>query len=669
MANNQKDPRAHYDALEAFPGGVNEGLTPLELPRTVLSRARNCTVRGGYVTHRPPYQKRALTFESDDTKNRFKTGLFQAATFYKPDNAPEALMAAISGDLFKLEIVLDTVTVTRVNGAETQDATVDQHWLWQTEKWVVWNDAIHNPVFYDNTTAVRSNFSQPVNFNTLTTAVITVPALNTVTPPGNYFAVANLNVGDIVTIQNVGTMQVMDNAAGAVVLLNLTCTQTGFQVPVGTTVSWTHLGTQLPPGRMGVYVLNRNWMSLPDARQFVASDGVGGASGTVAENYRDAVLNITENNYLAGGGNFIVPGSAGDITAMRATAILDTQMGQGPLQVFVPTKIFSVNTPVERQNWQDITNPILTEPLITNGAKGQDSTQLANGDIIFRSIDGLRSEILGRRDFNTWGNTPISFEMDPIFNLDDPGLLRFGSAVVFDNRRLDTVGPVSHEQGVYWRGLVALNFDPVSSLRGKAPSIFDGLWTGLNIFNLVLGQFNDVERCFAFVLNTSTDDPGIELWELLKDGVADDKDGTLIPIEWSFRSASLRFGQTKLEERKVLQLNNGEIQIDELVGTVDFEASYFPDQWPCPVPWFNWQECQIVPAPENSPGFRPRMGLGEPDIKPCDPSNDRPLRDFFTFQFELSIRGHCRFLGAKFKAIEVAEVEFAKPICTPLCPQ
>jgi len=659
-----------YDAIEHFEGGVNEGLSPLLLSGNVLSRARNCTVRGGFVTHRPPYQKRKLDFADKATETLFTTGLFQGATFYKPDNAAEALVAAISGDLFKLQIVSTTVTVSRVNGAEKQDPLVDQHFLWQTEKWVVWNDGASNPVFYDNAIAFRSNFGGPANFNTVSgPTVLTVPALNNITPAGDYLPVANLNLGDIITIQNIGTMQVMDNTAANVVLLNLTCTQTGFQVQAGTAISWAHSGTQLPPGRIGVYVLNRNAMSLPDARNFIESDAVGGSSGNPPD-YRDAVLNITENNYLAGGGRFPVPGSAGEITAMRPTAILDTQMGQGPLQVFTPTKIFSVNVPVERQNWQDVTNPILTEPLITNGAKGQDSTQLANGDIIFRSIDGLRSEILGRRDFTTWGNTPISFEMDPIFNLDDPGLLRFGSAVVFDNRRLDTVGPISHQQGVYWTGLVALNFDPVSSLRGKAPSIFDGLWTGLNILKLVLGQFNDVERCFAFVLNTSQATPGIELWELLKEGIADDRDGEMIPIEWQFRSASLRFGQTDPRKRDLLQLQDGEIQISELVGRVDFQAGFFPDQWPCPVPWFNWSECQTVADPQNpaKPGFRPRMGMGEPPGGPCDEDNNRPLRQFYSMQYELTVRGHAVFLGARFKAFNVPEQEYAPARCAPICP-
>lgn len=648
-----------------------------------MSHAVNVTVRGDFATHRPPYNRRILTYANSETQALVEGGLFQGRCFFTPDSGPGCLMAAISGNLFQFQIVGNTVTVTQVNTPATaQSATAPQHWLWQSEKWVIWNDGINNPVFYQGnspTSITRSNYGTPVSFSTPTAvAKITIPAKNTATAAGDYFSVTGLNAGDIVTVQGYGTFQVIDNTAGAIILLNLTAGPVGFVIPLGKTVSWQHSGTQLPPGRMGAYGRARNWVCLIDGIHFVASDIDGGSSGTAANNFRDAVLNITENSYLAGGGVF--SSSAGPITAMRFVSQLDASLGQGPLQVCTATVVYSVNSPTDRTTWQDLTNPILSESLISNGAKGQDSTVLANSDLIFRSIDGIRSLIMARQEENTWGRNPISLEVDDILRFDDPGLLTYGSAIVFDNRLLMTTAPVQHAQGVYWKGMIPLNFDPNSSLRGKLPSVYDsGVWSGMNVLSLVLGQFNDVERGFAFVLNTTTGATKIELWEILPDQ-ADangntaptgryDNDGTQdIPIVWRFRSASLKFGQDDPRRRELLKLVDGEIYVEDLVNTVQFESNFWPDQYPCPVPWFSWSECQSSDdSTLSKPGFRPRMGLGMPNNVPCDPSNDRPLNEAYTFMLDLTVRGHCVFLGSRLKAITQPQAEFSKPSCAPIC--
>jgi hypothetical protein len=675
-----------FDFLEDFDGGVNQTRSPLKLDRSTMAGAVNVTVRDDFAHHRPIYVKRPLVFDSPVSENAFKTGLFQGRSFYIPDNGPPGLVVAISGSLYDCVIVGNTITVTKVSTAATeQEATTDQHWLWQAEKWIIWNDGESNPVFFNvnpqnfngildpgGKLCVRSNWAQgAVTATTTAVGTITIPAVNSTVAGVTFTSFVGLNVGDVVTIKGYGLFSVQNAPGVTVDLLNVSAGPVGAQIPVGTAVSWVHqTGFQLPPGRMGVYGLGRNWMSLIDGKQFVAGDIRGGASGTSAENYRDAVLSITENLYLVGGGTFSVPGALGSITAMRFIANLDTSLGQGPLQVLTPTTVFSCNAPLDRLTWQTMTNPILTESLITNGGKGQDSTQVSNGDLMFRSIDGLRSLILGRRDFNVWGNSPISEEVENVLKVDDPGLLRFASSFVFDNRYLLTTHPIQSDHGVYWKGIVPLNFDPVSTLRGKLPSIYDaGVWNGLNVLSLVLGTFNDVERGFAFVWNELT--TAIELWEILPENKANiaDNDGVSdIPVNWNVDSASLKFGQDNPSKRQLLRLKDGEIQVEDLVGTVCFDVYYKPDQYPKWVPWFSWCECQDTSVPNSKPGFRPRMGLGEPDAKVYDVSNNRPLREAYTFQIRIVLRGHCTLVGARFKAVTIPQPAFAPQITKPLCP-
>lgn len=642
---------------------------PLLLKKEQLSAGLNITVRGDFAEPRSYYRKMELDYGGDTALQlSVEKPLWQGACYYKPDLGLECLMAAIAGRLFQFQVSGNTLTVSDVTGTSPQVATQTQAWLWQTEKWVIFNDAVSNPLFYaSGAAAFRSNYNSPTNFSTTVGTAFTIPAIGgTVNIPLS--SGANIVVGDIITIKNFGQFLITDISASPTfnASVNQSATSIGASVPVTTVVSWTHIGTQLPPGRMGAYGMGRNWVCLVDGKQFVASDLVGGSSGTQANNYRDAVLEITENIYLAGGGNFTVPGSIGTIHFMVFTATLDASLGQGPLQVGTETGIFSCNAPVDRLTWQDLTNPILTESLISFGGLSQTSTVLANGDILMRSPDGIRSLILARRDFDTWGNVPISLEVDPQLSKDRQDLLGWATGTVFDNRLLMSATPVATDHGVHHRQLVALNFDPISSLRGKAPSVYDGIWSGLNVFQLVSGTFSKQQRCFAFTLNQFTD--SLEVWEILKSSDNAIADDDTIRVVWSIESASLfNYPQNDPRFHMLKRLVDGEIYVDNLRGEVHFEVLYKPDQWPCWVPWFQWDECSDNTESNTKPAFRPTMGLGEPSSTPCDPYNNRVLREGYTYQVKLIITGHCMFKGARFKCVTVPDIPFAKPNCSPLC--
>jgi hypothetical protein len=658
-------------SLGPFDAGVNAGVSPLILPDNQLASATNATVRGTYVRQRPCFRRIAINSSDGAIKQAATKAYFQGATYFAPDNQPECLVAAIGGRLFRFVPSDFSADVSEHTVAgDPNPADRPQAWLWQAEKWVIWNDGLSRPVFFDGTVSFRSNWNTPLSFSTATaTNPLVVPAIGSTTVATPTFAdTSNMEEGDILTFQGIGQflVQSVDSPTTAT-LVNVNASPTGKTIPVGTIVTWQHIGEQLPPGRMGTYGLGRNWVSLVDGKQFIASDLVGGSSGTIAEGFRDAVLYVTENSYLAGGGNFTVPGSVGDIQAMRFTATLDASLGQGPLQVFTYNTVFSCNAPVDRASWQDLVNPILTESLIASGAVSQNATVNVNGDLTFRSVDGLRSLILARREFSTWGNTPISREVQPLLDRDEPSALSWASAIVFDNRLLVTASPSQHELGVYFRAIVPLNFDALSSLRGKAPAVYDSLaWSGLNVLQLVTGNFNRKPRAFAFTLNTTTSE--IELYEILTTDAADyDNDNSENPVSvvWTLETpAMFRYAKDDPRSEAYKRLSDGEIFVDQLKGEVVFQAFWRPDQWPCWIPWHHWKEC-AAPGDDGAtrPQFRPRMGLGEPPSLPCDETNNRPLREGYTFQFKLIITGRCRLLGIRLKADTIPQPKYARPNC------
>ena len=431
---------------------------------------------------------------------------------------------------------------------------------------------------------------------------------------------------------------------------------------------------ELPAGRMGAYVLGRNWMALTDGRSFIASDIVNGPSGTPNYNYRDSVLSVTENSFLYKGGAFVVPGNVGDIRSITAAVTLDASLGQGPVMIGTPNVMFSCNAPVDRSTWQTVTNPILTESLIGYGPQGQNNTINVNSDILFRSSTGICSLIQGKREFYSWGNTTVSNEVNRVLNLDNQALLIFGSAVNFDNRLLEACGPTQVGAGFYFPGMTALDYFPISNMEEKLPAVYDGLWTGVNAFQWIKGSFSGVERCFAFCFNLNTSK--IELYKLLltDEGVADNAGFGPVPITWAFETCSL-FKHIKSPPKgpmDLARLVDGEIYVEDVVGTVGFQAFYKPDQYPCWIPWHSWSICQNEATstnPNSQPTYQTRMGLGVPDPAPCDTVNNRPLREGYTFQFKLVVTGHCTFLGAKFRAMSIPDSKFARPICNPACVQ
>lgn len=673
-------PAELVDYLFSFPKGVNAGIDPILLPKDQLASGSNTTVRGNFVTHRPPFKKVALTFE-EGIQDAFEDGRFQGACVYNPDSGNDSLMVSISGRVYRIEIPDDTqagdVSDVTIPG-DPDLATQTRAWMIQAEKWIIKTDGTATfPYFYDGVTPVRSTGTGAITLQTLLKTQFTVPAQGSyvskagVTPGNINVDVGNPftgEIGDIITIAPVGSFVVTGISGGGVTLnlKNYAASPVGAVVKVDNLITWTTAGNQLPGGRELVYGMGRVWMALTDGKQFLASDLVGGSSGTDANDFRDSVLNITENDFLLGGGFFTVPGAYGEIRGLCFTETLDSSLGQGALQVFTPRTVFSCNAPVDRTVWQTMQNPILTESSKAGGGLSQWSTINANSDVLSRSAEGIRSLVLARREFNTWGNTTVSREVQPQIDRDSEDLLRFTSAVNFDNRFLITSeGVLDEDRGTYFKKLIPLNFDPNSSIQGKAPSVYDSLsWSGLNIFQILRGQFGNVDRCFMFTFDVTTEK--IEVWELLRSREKEYLDNDTTRIPWSFETY-IDFGQKDPRLRQRVRLSPSEIWVDELHGTVDFQVYYRPDSWPCWVPWHSWQECSTNPETTDKPGFRPRMGLPEPSSEPCDEDNNRPLREGYAFHIKIVITGDCVFKGGKFMAVTVPEPSVAKPICTPIC--
>jgi hypothetical protein len=411
--------------------------------------------------------------------------------------------------------------------------------------------------------------------------------------------------------------------------------------------------SEVPTGTCMAYSQGRLWVTLPNRRSYVGSDLVFGPSGTPAYGRRDAILKFTENTLIAGGGAFGVPFRAGEIVSMVPLGQTDTSLGQGPLQVFCTGGAFSVSAPYLRTSWADVTFPIQSASLLGAGALSDWSTVNVNGDIWYRGLQGARSFQVARRDFGTWTNTPLSNEVVRAFERDiSTDLLAWSSGALFDNRLLLTIGPYSnYDYGIVHRGLVVLDFDPVSGITVRnQPPVWDGEWSGLPILQIMAETFVSQDRCFAVTLASSN---AIEIWELSKDSHYDNDGQMDRLITWEIEGASYSWRD---KGWSLKQLEWGDIWYDQIADDLAFTVYYRPDQEPNWQLWYNWQSCATTnechavvdpntgcaPAPQTlARQYRVRQRFPSPSVG-CDEITGKPYRRGFEFQPRLVIQGPCR---------------------------
>lgn len=399
---------------------------------------------------------------------------------------------------------------------------------------------------------------------------------------------------------------------------------------------------ELPPCAAMENALGRTWIIFPNLRGYAASDLVGSSSGT-GPGRRDAVLKMTHNTYLSEGGTFTMGQKYGPARAVRQIALIDTSLGQGPVQVFGTSGALGVNAPFDDTQWASTTNPTVVTSLLGAGAVSQEATVNVNGDIWFRSGDGIRSYQIARRDWGVWANTPQSFEVTRLLRYDDPALLDHCSGAYFDQRLLVTVSPQHvNGHGTIWNGLAALDFAAVGGIGSENQTpLWEGVWTGLAILQVVPLS----GRLFAFVLSSGNE---IELWELTSDdeNILYDRDGT-VRIASSIETSAYNFkGGWDL-----YRLRDARLWSSMLAGQVDFAAFWKPDKYPAWVPWSTWTEqaksglcsaplCPGVPTPYQ-PEFRTYIPIGLPPDT-CDAITKRNLRLGYEYQLRLNWLGPAR---------------------------
>lgn len=415
---------------------------------------------------------------------------------------------------------------------------------------------------------------------------------------------------------------------------------------------------KLPTGTAMSYYMGRMWVAS-GGRAFVAGDIVGSpgavSSGSAPYSFRDSILNITENAFLGGGGVFIVPTMAGNIRALNWPANMDTALGQGQLLVLTRSMIYSMNVTPDRAAWVALSEPLQRVANNQFGTMSDRSVVKTNSDLFMIGPPNgdIYSFSVAVRNFGSWGNLPISRNMNRVLRFNDRSLLRYGTGMEFDNRLFQSALPFETPVGVAHKALMVLDFDIISSFEERLPPAWEGIYEGLDFMQLFSGDFGGRKRAFSVV--HSRDTGQIEVWELTQ---TDRTDGGTVErrVQWYIESPAYTWGNP-FELKK---LAGCELWIDKMFGTVEFELYYKPDQHPCWLFWHAWKDCAArscreetvdvecpdvgYPVEPYCEQFRATINLPKPPSY-CIPSSKRPSVEAYQFQVRLVVKGWCRVRG------------------------
>lgn len=413
---------------------------------------------------------------------------------------------------------------------------------------------------------------------------------------------------------------------------------------------------EIPAATCMDYYQGRIWYA--QGRTYGAGDIVSSpASGTAAYNFRDSVIKVTENPLCFGGDNFTVPSNAGNIRAIKHAANINTQLGQGDLFISTRKSIYSLNVPITRTDWiaANVNNmPVQRVAQINNGWVNDRSVVAVNGDLFGQSLEpAIRSLRVAIRNFNEWGNVPISTAENRALQFNDRALLRFGSGIEFNNRLLETCLPRKIDQGVVHDGVIPLSFETISTLEKQLAPTWEGMYNGLQILQMFSGDFGGLDRAFAAIV--STVDGTIQIWELTTSSRTDNQDSRVI---WSFETPAFNFSK----DHELKRLAGGEIWISKLFGTVEFIYEYRTDSDPCYRFWHrevicvarNCQEdgispheCAVYPYPTEGTyreGWKWPMILPKPPVA-CNSMGSRPTDIGYQFQLRVTVKGWAQIRG------------------------
>ena len=430
------------DGFADLVGGMDTSTAPDLISPRHAALGVNVSFRGGKPKTRPAFAQ--LELNPSPSLDNLKDGKFQGGVaYYSTDLGRSLLIGVYSGWILSIDKI--TRSVTTLNPGDRNDHR-RKHYMTQAENFLVIQNGVDIPLIWSGTGLVRRSKTGDNNqvLGTQNTSIVNVAGVATVTTQ----TVHGLVNDDYVQID--GT----DRAGYANQFYIYDVSPLSFKINVDSTLAnplifgTTRYVPEVPTGLVMAYGQGRLFVSSANRVEITAGDIIyGDIKGAVGN-----ILRWTENQYLAEGLSFRLSTNQGRINAMVFPTFQDTAAGQGELfvygeygvtsfQVSAPrSAILKANGETLQPGWRDI--QIQKIVLSGSGCTSQWSViNFTNGDMFYRDLVGIRSYRNARGDMQSYGQTPISAELNRILDHDVKTRLGNISATHFDDRVLMTCSP------------------------------------------------------------------------------------------------------------------------------------------------------------------------------------------------------------------------------------
>jgi len=397
----------------------------------------------------------------------------------------------------------------------------------------------------------------------------------------------------------------------------------------------------------------------------VTSAGSGGFVSRFNAGQDSDLLRFTENTFLNEGGSFAPTGKVGRITGLVFLPVQDTTTGQGDLIAFCERGAVTFQVSAPRDQWKNTQG--FQRVLFDNIGSTSDSVIPVNGDLFFRSREGngIRTYRNARAEANNYGLTPVSAEIDPVLKQDTQWMLDGVSFANFDNRLLMTCLPKQYPRRAanqtqadefaaepiptLYDGIAVLDFQSVSTGRGKSAAVFDGVWTGLRIYKLLQGTFDGEPKCFAICLHEDETGRRNEIWEITRNDEYDTPIEGPRVINSSIVTKAYDF-EDNMSLKKLLRCD---LWFDDIGGGPDniFTSSlaYRPDDYPNFTAWQTFERNFVTqfltqnddPLPNYERGYAPQVRFPTPP-RTANLATDVPAYLGHDFTLRVEWTGHAR---------------------------
>jgi hypothetical protein len=559
------------------------------------------------------------TTSRDRYFNDIVAGIYvQGATIYQDprEGNPAQMIVVVDGKIMSLNF--NEATVTRLNLSDEFLANDVPVYMTQAEKYLIIQTGKDEPRVFDGYTVRRASY-----FGSQVVPIGKQMAYG----QGRLFVAVNdgseIMAGDLVFGGSTSNVAITGSSAANPTVIT---TATAHGLSVGDQI--TIQGHSSSPPINSTYTV----VTTPTATTFtistaVTSAGVGGFVSRFNAGQDSDLLRFTETTFLNEGGKFSPTGKVGTVTGLVFLPVQDTNTGQGDLIAFCERGAVTFQVSAPREQWKSLAG--FQRVLFENIGSVSDSILPVNGDLFFRSKEGngIRTYRNARGEANTYGQTPVSAEIDPILKQDTLWMLDQISMVNFDNRLLITCWPrklprraTDQDQADFfaaqpvptiYAGIAALDFQSVSAGRGKSAVVFDGVWTGLRVLRLVQGALDGDPRCFAVCLHQDDTGRRIEIWEVTKN---DEYDTSASRGQRRILGGIVTKAFDMGDSRALKKLIRCDLWFNDLGGGDDFpfecELAYRPDDYSNFITWQRFErrfETDFLLADKNLLAWSERL--------------------------------------------------------------